>query len=96
MAELWWAIERLDREGSSRAGVLPTLRQLAGSVEGAEPFLRSALGIRVFAERGLVTLAVQEDMMIVSPQPGRRADLEQSAYMLRLRRILGQEEKGAR
>ena len=85
-AELWWAIERLDREGSSRAGVLPTLRQLAGSVEGAEPFLRSALGIRVFAERGLVTLAVQEDMMIVSPQPGRRADLEQSAYMLRLRR----------
>ncbi len=95
-AELWWAIERLDREGSSRAGVLPTLRQLAGSVEGAEPFLRSALGIRVFAERGLVTLAVQEDMMIVSPQPGRRADLEQSAYMLRLRRILGQEEKGAR
>ena len=33
--------------------------------------------------------------MTVSPQPGRRADLEQSAYILRLRSILGKDEKGA-
>ena len=93
-AALWWAIERLAREGAP-GGALPTLRQLAEAVDGAEPFLRSALGVRVFAERGLITLAVREDMMTVSPQPGRRADLEQSAYILRLRSILGKDEKGA-
>ncbi len=34
--------------------------------------------------------------MIVRPRPGCRADLEQSAYVRRLRRILGQDEKGAK
>ncbi len=95
-AELWWAILRLEREGRVSEGHLPTLRRLAGEVDGTEPFLRSALGVEVFAERGLITLAVQEDMMIVKPKPGRRADLEQSAYIRRLRQILGQDEKGER
>ena len=56
----------------------------------------AALGLEVFAERGLVTLERREDMMIVRPRPGCRADLEQSVYMRRLRRILGQDEKGAK
>ncbi|MDE7243701.1 MAG: single-stranded-DNA-specific exonuclease RecJ [Oscillospiraceae bacterium] len=93
---LWRAIQRLEREGGSPEGRLPTLRRLAGEVSGAEPFLRSALGVEVFAERGLITLSVQKDMMIVRPRPGRRADLEQSAYVRRLRQILGQNEKGER
>ena len=74
---------------------LPALRRLAGAVDGAESFLRAALGVEVFAERGLVTLAVGEDGMILRPRPGCRADLEQSAYVRCLRRILGQDEKGA-
>ena len=71
--------------------ILPALRRLAGALDGAESFLRTALGLEVFAERGLVTLAVQEDMMILRPVPGRRADLEQSAYMRALRRVLKQD-----
>lgn len=94
-AALWRAIERLESEEEASACRLPTLRRLAGALDGAESFLRAALGVEVFAERGLVTLAVQEDMMILRPVPGRRADLEQSAYVRRLRRVLGQDEKGA-
>lgn len=95
-AALWWAIERLEREGRPPEGRLPTLRRLAGALSGTEGFLRAAAGVAVFAERGLITLAVQEDMMIIHPIPGRRADLEQSAYVRRLRRLLGQGEKGGR
>ena len=90
-AALWRAIERLELEGSASASRLPTLRRLAGALDGSESFLRSALGVEVFAERGLVTLELREDMMILRPVPGRRADLEQSAYVRALRRALGQE-----
>ena len=93
-AALWRAIERLEREDRA-AGQLPTLRRLAGALDGTESFLRSALGLAVFAERGLITLEAGEDALAVHILPGRRADLEQSAYVRRLRRILSQEEKGA-
>lgn len=92
-ASLWRAIQRLEQEEELIR--LPTLRRLAGALDGAESFLRAALGIEVFAERGLVTLACREDMMVLRPRPGRRADLEESAYVRRLRRIIGREEKEA-
>ncbi len=90
-AALWRAIERMEAEEA--VSRLPALRRLAGALEGTESFLRAALGLEVFAERGLVSLERRADRMIVRPVPGRRADLEQSAYMRRLRRILGQENK---
>ena len=95
-AALWRAVVRLEPETEDAVTCLPALRRLAGALDGAESFLRAALGLEVFAERGLVTLEHREDMMIVRPRPGCRADLEQSAYMRRLRRILGQDEKGAK
>ena len=67
------------------------LRRLSQALDGEEPFLRTVLGLEVFAERGLVTLTVREDTMILRPVPGKRADLEQSAYILALRRALGQD-----
>ena len=90
-AGLWRAIGRMEAECGGSVPRLPALRRLAGALDGAESFLRTALGLEVFAERGLVTLAVQEDMMILRPVPGRRADLEQSAYMRALRRGLKQD-----
>ena len=93
---LWRAIERMERGGRPPEGRLPTLRRLAGALSGAEGFLRAAVGVAVFAERELITLTVQEDMMIIHPLSGRRADLEQSAYVRRLRRLLGPGEKGGR
>ena len=94
-AALWRAIQRMEPELEEPASRLPALRRLAGALDGTESFLRAVLGIEVFAERGLVTLSRREDMMILRPRPGCRADLEQSAYVRRLRRILGQDEKGA-
>lgn len=93
-AALWRAIERMEREAWPACAQAPTLRRLSGALEGSDSFLRTALGVEVFAERGLVTLTVQEDMMILHPRPGRRADLEQSAYVRALRRALGQDERG--
>ena len=95
-AALWRAVVRLEPETEDAVTCLPALRRLAGALDGTESFLRAALGLEVFAERGLVTLERREDMMIVRPRPGCRADLEQSVYMRRLRRILGQDEKGAK
>ncbi len=89
LAALWRAIGRLEQEEA--ASRLPTLRRLAGALDGAESFLRAAFGVEIFAERGLVTLAIREDRMIVCPVPGRRADLEQSAYVRALRKALGQD-----
>ena len=92
-ASLWRAIQRLEQEDELTR--LPTLRRLAGALDGTESFLRAVLGIEVFAERGLVTLACREDMMVLRPRSGCRADLEESAYVRRLRRIIGREEKEA-
>ncbi len=89
LAALWRAIGRLEQEEATSR--LPTLRRLAGALDGAESFLRAAFGVEIFAERGLVTLAIREDRMIVCPVPGRRADLEQSAYVRALRKALGQD-----
>ena len=92
-AALWRAIERMGCGGSPR---LPALRRLAASLEGPESFLRAAAGVEIFAERGLIALERDGGRIALRPLPGRRADLEQSAYMERLRRILGKDEKGGR
>ena len=92
-AALWRAIERMERECGGELSRLPALRRLAGAVNGTESFLRAVLGVEVFAERGLITLSVQEDQMSLHPRPGRRADLEQSVYMRALRRTLGHIER---
>ena len=91
---LWRAIQRLDRDGQCGGDRLPVLRRLAAQLDGPESFLRSAVGVEVFAERGLVSVEVGEGTVTLRPCPGRKADLEQSAYVLRLRGILGGEERG--
>ena len=94
---LWRAAERLEREGASDdVPRLPALRRLAAALNGAESFLRAAAGMEIFAERGLITLSVQEERLTFHTRPGQRADLERSAYVARLRRILGREGKGGR
>ena len=93
---LWRAIERLEQEGCPCAPRLPTLRRLAGVLDGSDSFLRAVLAVEVFAERGLVSLAVEEESIRLHPIPDRKADLEQSVYMIRLRRALANEERGGR
>ena len=93
---LWRCIERMGRSGAVCSHRLPLLRRLATSLDGSESFLRAAVGVEVFAERGLILLTPREDRVVLRLQPGRRADLEQCPYVARLRRILGNEEKGDR
>ena len=86
----------MGRSGAVCSHRLPLLRRLATSLDGSESFLRAAVGVEVFAERGLILLTPREDRVVLRLQPGRRADLEQCPYVARLRRILGNEEKGDR
>lgn len=88
-ASLWRAIQRMDREGLTEGDLMPTLRRLAASVHGTESFLRAALGVAVFAERGLIALdGTDREKISLHPCPGRRADLEQSTYIVQLHRAL--------
>jgi single-stranded-DNA-specific exonuclease len=91
---LWRAIERMEREQLESIPRLPALRRLAGSLSGSESFLRAAVGVEIFAERGLVSLHMEGETMSLHPLAGQKADLEQSAYMVRLRRTLRGETKG--
>ncbi len=95
-AALWRAIGRLEREGCADGPCLPMLRRLAAALEGDESFLRSAVGVAVFSERGLLDMDRGEELLHLQSRQGRRADLEESAYILRLRRILSNDEKGGR
>ena len=68
------------------------LRSLAAALDGTESFLRTALGVEVFAERGLITVVIEGERMSLRPQSGRRADLEESVHIEALRRALGKKD----
>jgi len=89
---LWRAIEHMEREELCEGGRLPMLRSLAAALDGTESFLRTALGVEVFAERGLITVVIEGERMSLRPQAGRRADLEESVHIEALRRALGKKD----
>ncbi len=87
----WKALCRLlPRE---RTDSLPLLRAIAAGTGGEEPFLRTVFALRVFQERGLVSLEVGEGDLLLSLN-GRRekVDLEQCPYVAAVRAALGQSE----
>ena len=93
---LWRTIERTDPEESSCAHQFPLLRRFAAPLNGNDAFLRAATCLAVFAERGLISLERNSGKLTVRPIAGRRADLEQSEYMVRLRKTIGKQLKGGR
>ena len=93
---LWRAIEQLEREGGASSDQFPALRHLAVSLGGSDAFLRAATCVAVFAERGLISLERSDGTLSVRPIAGRRADLEESEYMVRLRKTIEQQLKGGR
>ncbi len=94
LASLWRAIDRMDRCGGCAGGRLPVLRQLASALDGCEPFLRTVLGVEIFVERSLLLREEQQGDLLLRPLPGQRAELDQSAYICRLRQILDTDERG--
>ena len=65
-----------------------------GALDGCESFLRAALGVEIFAERSLLEREERAGRLRLRPLPGQRAELEQSAYICRLRQILDTDERG--
>ena len=89
----------LKRQCAGQCALEDTAARIARGMARAsgrrEAVVRTQLCLDVFAERGLITLEAGEDALAVHILPGRRANLEESAYVRRLRWILSQEEKGA-
>lgn len=84
-AAYWVALERRVRTGKLETDLLPYLRCLAEQVGGNESFLRAALSLCVFAERGLLSVTVQGDRLTVSLNAIQgKVDLFACPYLTRL------------
>ena len=64
---------------------LSFLLLLASCTGGIECFLRAALALYVFQERGLISLAVQGDSVTLCLNPARgKVNLNECPYLVRL------------
>ena len=82
----WRVLERHLRQGKAEEDTLPYLRQLAAQSGGSESFLRTALALQVFRERGLISMTVQGDRTILSLNTTQgKVDLFACPYLSRLR-----------
>ena len=69
------------------------LRELAAESGGGEAFLRSALALAVFQERGLISLSLRGDMLSASLIPSQgKVDLFACPYLARLREGRGNSD----
>ena len=92
----WTALERQLRQGKAEENTLPFLRRLSVLSGGCESFLRSALALAVFRERGLISLNREGDRILLSLIPTQgKVDLFACPYLSRLRSDAG-EPRGDR
>ena len=85
-AACWVALEHRLRQGKAVEDKLPYIRQLAAQTGGCDSFLRTALALEVFHERGLITMTTQEDQMTLCLNPIQgKVDLFACPYLSRLR-----------
>ena len=81
----WMLLERKLREGKLETEELPLLRSLASAAGGNESFLRTALALEVFAERGLVELERTGSRLRLRLMPLQgKVDLAACPYLQRL------------
>ncbi len=81
----WRVLQRHLRAGKSVVDVLPCIRTLAAEAGGSESFLRSALAIAVFRERGLISACYQGDQMSICLNPIQgKVNLFACPYLARL------------
>ena len=82
----WRVLERHLRQGKAEEDTLPYLRRLAAQSGGSESFLRTALALQVFRERGLISMTVQGDRTILCLNTTQgKVDLFACPYLSRLR-----------
>ena len=82
----WVLLERRLRQGKEEEDLLPFLRQLAAQAGGGESFLRAGLALRVFDERGLLSMNQEGGRLTLCLNPIQgKVDLFASPYLSRLR-----------
>ena len=86
---IWRVLERSAGDGALSGPELPLLRRIASELPGAEGFLRTALSLEIFAERGLLTLERSGDTLTLRlTSDGKKVELDDNPYISRLREIL--------
>ena len=94
-AAFWVPLERRLRLGKLVEDALPFLRQLSVLAGGSESFLRAALALRVFDERGLLALHVDGGRLTLRLTPVQgKVDLFACPYLSRLRGIATGRNRG--
>ena len=92
---LWRALQHTVPPDGLEADYLPLLRRLSGALHGAEPFLRTALCLEVFRERGLLQSLRQGDsIQLHLTGQGKKVALDRSEYLLRLHQALDAAKEG--
>ena len=88
---VWRVLERSAVSGTLSGPELPLLRGIAAEVTGAESFLRTALCLDIFAERGLLTLERADGTLTLRlTSDGKKVELDDSPYLKHLRELLQQ------
>ena len=84
-AACWVVLERHLRQGKVEEELLPFLRQLAAQAGGSESFLRTALALQVFRERGLISLSLRDSRLSLCLNHTQgKVDLFGCPYLVRL------------
>lgn len=84
-AACWRVLERHLRQGKVEEELLPYLRQLAAESGGSESFLRTALALAVFHERGLITMGLRNQHLVLCLNPTQgKVDLFACPHLVRL------------
>ena len=92
----WRALERCTSGKPLCTAYLPLLRQISAELGGTEPFLRAALCLEIFAERGLLQLTHQgSDIMLAMDRQDKKVNLADSVYIRTLQNILDAKGGGA-
>ena len=86
----WRVLEReVGSQGVSEP-MLPLLRRLSAEMVGAETFLRTAMCLQVFSERGLLTIERGGDgaLTLRLTAEGKKVELDKSPYLSALHGFL--------
>ena len=86
---VWRALERDAVSGVLSEPELPLLRRLAAEMTGVESFLRAAVCLDIFAERGLLTMERSGDTLTLRlTSDGKKVELDENPYLKQLHEIL--------
>ena len=85
----WRILEREVGGSGVSAPMLPLLRKLSAEMVGAETFLRTAMCLQVFAERGLLIIEHEDTTLTLRlTADGKKVELDKSPYLSALHGFL--------